>query len=44
MNKMCNKKIGNEDGNSLGKNPKNVDITVGELGRIEKALKQVNIV
>ena len=40
MNKMCNKKIGNEDGKSLGKNPKNVDITVGELGRIEKALKQ----
>ena len=40
MNNMCNKKLGNEGGNSLGKNPKNVNITAGELGRIEKALKQ----
>ena len=40
MNNMCNKKLGNEGGNSLGKNPKTVNITAGELGRIEKALKQ----
>lgn len=40
MNNMCNKKLGNEGGNSLGKDPKTVNITAGELGRIEKALKQ----
>ena len=40
MNNMCNKKFGNENENSLGNNPKNVNITAGELGRIEKALKQ----
>ena len=32
--------FGNENENSLGNNPKNVNITAGELGRIEKALKQ----
>ena len=40
MNNMCNKNFGIEDGQTLGKGRKNVDVTVGELGRIEEALKQ----
>ena len=40
MNNMCFKKVGEENEHQLGRNKKNVDITVGELGLIEKALKQ----
>ena len=43
MNNMCFKKVGEESEHQLGRNKKNVDITVGELGLIEKALKQEEI-
>ena len=40
MNNMCKFNFETEDGHPLGNNRKNVNITVGELGRIEEALKQ----
>ena len=39
MNNMCNKNFENQDGYPFGKDRNNIDITVGELGRIEEALK-----